>query len=344
MSSTEIKKNTEQKMTKSIDSLKSNLQKIRTGRAHPGILEQINVDYYGNPTPLAQVANLGLADARTLTVQPWEKSMMGAVEKAIRESDLGLNPATQGNIIRVPMPALTEERRKELTKVVKGEGEDSKIAVRNLRRDANESLKKLAKDKEISEDDERRSQDEIQKMTDRFVAEIDKIISEKEKEIIVDSFRKIDYEIAHSIDKHSKQLIVANIELLLKYCLRFYDRQFITRDTITTGIVEKLNHLLYDYLESNKPQTIGTPSVSYCASVLNLSPNYFGDLIKKETGKSAQEFIHTIIIEKAKEKIIDFDKSISQISNELGFKYPHHFTRLFKQKVGITPYEFRSKN
>lgn len=169
-------------------------------------------------------------------------------------------------------------------------------------------------------------------------------LSEKEKEIIVDSFRKIDYEIAHSIDKHSKQLIVANIELLLKYCLRFYDRQFITRDTITTGIVEKLNHLLYDYLESNKPQTIGTPSVSYCASVLNLSPNYFGDLIKKETGKSAQEYIHTIIIDKAKEKIVDFNKSISQISNELGFKYPHHFTRLFKQKVGITPFEFRARS
>ena len=133
---------------------------------------------------MAQVANLGLADARTLTVQPWEKNMMGAVEKAIRESDLGLNPATQGNIIRVPMPALTEERRKELTKVVKGEGEDSKIAVRNLRRDANESLKKLAKDKEISEDDERRSQDEVQKMTERFVAEIDKIVSDKDQAII----------------------------------------------------------------------------------------------------------------------------------------------------------------
>jgi len=169
-------------------------------------------------------------------------------------------------------------------------------------------------------------------------------LSEKEKEIVMDSFRKIDYEIAHSIDKHSKQLIVANIELFLKYCLRFYDRQFLTRDTISNIIVEKLNHLLRDYLEGNKPQTIGTPSVAYCASRLNLSPNYFGDLIKKETGKSAQEFIHTIIIEKAKEKIIDFDKSISQISNELGFKYPHHFTRLFKQKVGITPYEFRSKN
>ena len=169
-------------------------------------------------------------------------------------------------------------------------------------------------------------------------------LSEKEKEIVFDSFRKIEYEIAHSIDKHSKQLIIANIELFLKYCLRFYDRQFITRETITIGIVEKLNSLLYDYLESNKPQTIGTPSVAYCANFLNLSPNYFGDLIKKETGKSAQEYIHTIIIAIAKEKIVDFNKSISQISNELGFKYPHHFTRLFKQKVGITPLEFRSKN
>lgn len=169
-------------------------------------------------------------------------------------------------------------------------------------------------------------------------------LSEKEKEIVLDSFRKIEYEIAHSIDKHSKQLIIANIELFLKYCLRFYDRQFITRETITIGIVEKLNSLLYDYLESNKPQTIGTPSVAYCANFLNLSPNYFGDLIKKETGKSAQEYIHTIIIAIAKEKIVDFNKSISQISNELGFKYPHHFTRLFKQKVGITPLEFRSKN
>jgi ribosome recycling factor len=184
MSAAEIKTTTDQKMQKSLEALKANLAKIRSGRANPGILEHIQVDYYGNPTPISQVANLGLADARTLTVQPWEKNMMGAVEKAIRESDLGLNPATQGNIIRVPMPALTEERRKELTKVVKGEGEDSKIAVRNLRRDANESLKKLAKDKEISEDDERRSQDEVQKMTDRFVAEIDKIVSDKDKEIM----------------------------------------------------------------------------------------------------------------------------------------------------------------
>ena len=184
MSVADIKKNTEQKMTKSIEALKATLAKIRTGRAHPGILEQINVDYYGNPTPLSQVANLGLADARTLTVQPWEKSMIAAVEKAIRESDLGLNPATQGNVIRVPMPLLTEERRKELTKVVKGDGEDAKVAVRNLRRDANEALKKLSKDKEISEDDERRGSDEVQKITDKFVAEIDKIVTEKEKEIM----------------------------------------------------------------------------------------------------------------------------------------------------------------
>lgn len=184
MSVAEIKKNTEQKMAKSIESLKATLAKIRTGRAHPGILEQINVDYYGNPTPLSQVANLGLADARTLSVQPWEKNMIAVVEKAIRESDLGLNPATQGNVIRVPMPPLTEERRRELTKVVKGDGEDTKVAVRNLRRDANEALKKLSKDKEISEDDERRGSDEVQKITDKFVAEIDKIISEKEKEIM----------------------------------------------------------------------------------------------------------------------------------------------------------------
>ena len=184
MSVAEIKKNTEQKMAKSIESLKATLAKIRTGRAHPGILEQINVDYYGNPTPLSQVANLGLADARTLSVQPWEKNMIAVVEKAIRDSDLGLNPASQGTVIRVPMPALTEERRRELTKVVKSEGEDAKIAVRNLRRDANEHLKRLTKDKEISEDEERRATDEIQKMTDKAVVDIDKIIAEKEKEIM----------------------------------------------------------------------------------------------------------------------------------------------------------------
>jgi ribosome recycling factor len=184
MSAVEVKTSAEQKMGKSIESFKNNLSKIRTGRAHTGLLEHINVDYYGNPTPISQVAALGLADARTITVTPWEKPMVAAVEKAIRESDLGLNPATQGNVIRVPMPALTEERRKELAKVVKSEGEDAKIAVRNLRRDGNEQLKKLAKDKVISEDDERRAQDDIQKMTDKFVAEIDKLVQEKEKEIL----------------------------------------------------------------------------------------------------------------------------------------------------------------
>jgi ribosome recycling factor len=142
------------------------------------------VDYYGNPTPISQVANLGLADARTINVTPWEKNMVAVVEKAIRDSDLGLNPATQGVVIRVPMPPLTEERRKELTKVVKSEGEETKIAIRNLRRDANEHLKRLIKDKEISEDEERRAQDEIQKLTDRFVADVDKLVVEKDKEIM----------------------------------------------------------------------------------------------------------------------------------------------------------------
>lgn len=184
MSAADVKNNVEQKMGKSIEAFKGNLAKIRTGRAHTGLLEHIQVDYYGNPTPISQVANLGLADARTITVTPWEKPMVAAVEKAIRESDLGLNPATQGNVIRVPMPPLTEERRKELAKVVKSEGEDAKVAIRNARRDANEQLKKLAKDKDISEDDERRSQDEVQKLTDKFVAEVDKLVQEKEKEIL----------------------------------------------------------------------------------------------------------------------------------------------------------------
>lgn len=184
MSAVEVSTSAEQKMGKSIEAFKNNLSKIRTGRAHTGLLEHINVDYYGNPTPISQVANLGLADSRTITVTPWEKPMVAAVEKAIRDADLGLNPATQGNVIRVPMPALTEERRKELAKVVKSEGEDAKIAVRNLRRDGNEQLKKLAKDKVISEDDERRTQDDIQKITDKFVAEIDKLVQEKEKEIL----------------------------------------------------------------------------------------------------------------------------------------------------------------
>jgi ribosome recycling factor len=184
MTIADVKKSAEQRMQKSLESLKGNLTKIRTGRAQPSLLDHVQVDYYGSMVPLSQVANLGLADARTITVQPWEKKMVQAVEKAIRESDLGLNPATQGDVIRVPMPALTEERRKELTKVVKGEGEDAKVSVRNVRRDGNEGLKKLLKDKAISEDDERRAQDEVQKLTDRFIADIDKLVVEKEKEIM----------------------------------------------------------------------------------------------------------------------------------------------------------------
>lgn len=169
-------------------------------------------------------------------------------------------------------------------------------------------------------------------------------LSEKEKQIIFDSFRKIEYETSRPIDKHSKELIISNIELFLKYCLRFYDRQFMTRDNYNIGILEKLEFLLNNYFDSEKPQLIGTPSVAYCASELHLSSNYFGDLIKKEAGKSAQEYIHSKIIDIAKERIFDTTKSVSQISNELGFKYPHHFARLFKQKVGITPNEFRSTN
>lgn len=184
MTIADIKKNTDQKMQKSIESLKADLAKIRTGRAHTGILDHVQVDYYGSPMPINQVANLTLIDARTIGVQPWEKKMAGAVEKAIRDSDLGLNPATQGDVIRVPMPALTEERRRDLAKVVKGEGENAKVAIRNLRRDANEQLKKLLKDKAVSEDDERRAQDEVQKLTDKFIAEIDKLVTTKESEIM----------------------------------------------------------------------------------------------------------------------------------------------------------------
>jgi ribosome recycling factor len=184
MSVVDVKKTADQKMHKSIETLKADLQKVRTGRAHTGILDHIQVDYYGTPTQLSQVANVTLLDARTIGVQPWEKKMVSVVEKAIRESDLGLNPSTQGDMIRVPTPPLTEERRKEIVKVVKGEGEDAKIAIRNIRRDANEALKKLLKDKACSEDDERRSQDEIQKLTDKFVAEVDKLITDKEKELM----------------------------------------------------------------------------------------------------------------------------------------------------------------
>ncbi len=184
MSVADIKKGADQKMQRTIEAFKNDLSKVRTGRAHTGLLDHIQVDYYGSPVPISQVANLTLIDARTIGVQPWEKKMVQVVEKAIRESDLGLNPATQGDVIRVPMPALTEERRRELTKVVKSEAETAKIAVRNLRRDANEQLKKLVKDKEISEDDERRAGDDVQKLTDRFVAEIDKLVTTKEAEIM----------------------------------------------------------------------------------------------------------------------------------------------------------------
>jgi ribosome recycling factor len=184
MSIADIKKTAETKMARSVEALKGELQKVRTGRAHPGILDQVHVDYYGSMVPISQVANVTLLDARTISVQPWEKGMGAKIEKAIRESDLGLNPAAQGDLLRVPMPPLTEERRRELTKVVRHEGEDAKIAVRNLRRDANEHAKKLLKDKEIGEDEERRSLDEVQKLTDRTIAEIDRLITAKEAEIM----------------------------------------------------------------------------------------------------------------------------------------------------------------
>ncbi len=184
MSIAEIKKTAEGKMVRSIEAFKTELQKIRTGRAHPGILDQVQVDYYGSLVPISQVANVTLMDARTISVQPWEKGMGAKIEKAIRESDLGLNPASHGDLLRVPMPALTEERRRDLTKVVRNTGEDSKVAVRNLRRDANDHAKRLLKDKEISEDEERRSLDELQKLTDRYIAEIDRLIVGKEAEIM----------------------------------------------------------------------------------------------------------------------------------------------------------------
>ncbi len=184
MSIVEIKQNAEQKMQQSVDSFKGNLTKIRTGRANPGLLDTVQVDYYGAMVPISQVANVALLDARTISVSPWEKGMGAKIEKAIRDSDLGLNPASQGDLIRVPMPAMTEERRKELTKVVRNEGEHAKVSIRNLRRDANDGVKKLVKDKLASEDDERRSQDEIQKFTDRFIVEVDKLVSGKEADIM----------------------------------------------------------------------------------------------------------------------------------------------------------------
>src|SRR5512134_2990395 len=184
MSIADIQKSTEQKMQKSLEALKHDYAKVRTGRAHVGLLDHITVDYYGTMVPLSQVAQVGLGDARTITVQPWEKKMIPVVEKAIRDSDLGLNPATTGDIVRVPMPVLTEQRRKELVKVVKHEGEAAKVAIRNLRRDANHHVKELLKAKTISEDDDRRAEDTVQKLTDRFVGEVDRIVAEKEKEVL----------------------------------------------------------------------------------------------------------------------------------------------------------------
>ena len=184
MTIVDIKKSAEAKMGKSIEAFKNELHKIRTGRAHPGILDQVQVDYYGSMVPISQVANLSLLDARTISVQPWEKGMGPKIEKAIRDSGLGLNPSAQGDLLRIPMPALTEERRKELTKVVKHAGEDCKVAVRNVRRDANEHLKKLLKDKDVTEDDERRAQDEVQRLTNNVVAEVDRLVQAKETEIL----------------------------------------------------------------------------------------------------------------------------------------------------------------
>ena len=180
----QIRKTAEEKMKKSIEALKTDLGKVRTGRAHTGLLDHIRVDYYGQAMPLNQVANVTLIDARTIGIQPWEKKMGAVIEKAIRESDLGLNPATQGELIRVPMPALTEERRKELTKVVRHEGENARVAIRNLRRDANNHLKDLLKKHSIPEDEERRAQDDIQKLTDRYIAEIDQMLHAKEAELM----------------------------------------------------------------------------------------------------------------------------------------------------------------
>ena len=184
MSIADIKSTIEHKMQQSVEAFKNSLTKIRTGRANPAILDTVHVDYYGSMLPLSQVANLSLLDSRTIGVAPWEKGMGAKIEKAIRESDLGLNPSSQGDLIRVPLPPMTEERRKELTKVVRGEGEGAKVAIRNLRRDGNESVKKLVKDKLASEDDERRAETDIQKMTDRFIAEVDKLVAGKEADIM----------------------------------------------------------------------------------------------------------------------------------------------------------------
>ena len=180
----DVKKTAEQKMKKTLETLKGDLAKVRTGRAHAGLLDHVMVDYYGTPTPVPQLANVNLVDSRTIGVSPWDKKMAGAIEKAIRDSDLGLNPATQGDTVRVPMPALTEERRKELIKVVKHEGENARIAVRNVRRDANNHLKDLLKQKKVAEDEERRAQDDVQKLTDRHIADIVKLLQQKEADLM----------------------------------------------------------------------------------------------------------------------------------------------------------------
>lgn len=180
----EIRKSAEQKMQKSVEALKHDLGKVRTGRAHAGLLDHIQVDYYGTHMPIGQCGNITLADARTITVQPWDKKMVQVIERAIRDSDLGLNPATSGDLIRVPMPPLTEERRKELIKVVRHEAESARVAVRNIRRDANDHLKKLLKDHAVAEDDERHAQTDVQKLTDRFIAEIDKMLAAKEVDLM----------------------------------------------------------------------------------------------------------------------------------------------------------------
>ena len=184
MSIADIKKQAADKMAKSVDTLKHDLAKVRTGRAHTGIIDHLKVDYYGSEVPINQVANVTLADARTIAVQPFEKKMVQVVEKAIRDSDLGVNPATSGDVVRIPMPPLTEERRRELTKIVKHEGENAKVAVRNIRRDAITHLKDLLKEGDVSEDDEKRAQDEVQKMTDKAIADIDRLVAEKEKDVM----------------------------------------------------------------------------------------------------------------------------------------------------------------
>ncbi len=184
MSIADVKKTAEQKMAKSVETLRNDFQKVRTGRAHTGLLDHVHVDYYGTPMPISQCANVTLGDARTINVQPWEKKMVQAIEKAIRDSDLGLNPATSGDVIRVPMPPLTEERRRDLIKVVRHEAEEARIAIRNVRREANDHLMRMLKAHEVSEDDERRALEELQKLTDRFVAEIDKVLHAKEQDLL----------------------------------------------------------------------------------------------------------------------------------------------------------------